>query len=113
MLHWNVYFKSNQHHKVVEKLCRKIKVEPKNCEFEISGFRDKLSFCKFEVELDSINWGESLVEALHIANRISPHWQMTLAQPTRIICTTQECYIESVESVSWDLQEATQVAKKC
>ena len=104
MLQWNVYIRGDQHQSVVKKLCRKLKVEPINCIFEISGLRDKLSSCQFEVELESTGWSEAVAESLVIANRLNPHWRMTVIPGERLTCNCQECNVGGVESVSWDLQ---------
>ena len=104
MLHWSVYFKKDQHHKVLKKLCRKINVEPINCVFELSGHREKRSFCRFEVDLMSSCWMGAVAESLEIAYRISPHWNLSMLPPKDLACSSGECDIEGIERVSWHLQ---------
>jgi hypothetical protein len=105
MLQWSVYFKKDQHHKVIKKLCRKIKVEPINCVFELSGHREKLSFCRFEVALKSSSWMEAVSESLEIAYRISPHWHLSMCPQNYFASTCGEGNIEGLEGViSWHLQ---------
>ena len=105
MLEWNVNFKKDQHDKVIQKLCRKLKVEPINCVFTLSGHRDKLSSCRFEVALNSSVWMEAVSESLEIAYRISPHWHLSMRPPKYFSCSCGEGYIESLEGlISWSLQ---------
>ena len=105
MLQWKVHFKKDQHHKVLKKLCRKLNVEPINSVIELSGHREKLSSCRFEVALKSSGWMEAVSEALEIAYRISPHWHLSMRPPKYFSCSCDEGYIEGLEGViSWHLQ---------
>lgn len=103
MLYWDVYFKSDQHHKVLKKLCRLLKVDPVNAIFDVSCQRGKTSHCRFEIKLESSRWSDCVAESLLIANRVTPHWRLSMIPSKRLICETDECHVEGVDSVSWDL----------
>ena len=102
-LHWQFFFKAEQHHRLLKKLCRKIKADPLDSAFELSGNREKLSSCKFQIQLKASSWTAAVAESLEIGSRFSPHWSLTANPPKYIHCTTGECDIDGIEILSWHL----------
>ena len=102
-LRWELHFKKDQHLKVLKKLCRKLKVEPVNTTFDLSGHPGKRSLAAFDVELKSTSWKDAVAESLEIGARISPHWHLAMDPPKFIRCTTDQCGIDGIEILGWHL----------